>query len=164
MRKILVSACLLGDPVRYDGGAVLSPHPVLARWMAEWRIVACCPEIEGGLGVPRSPVELKGGDGSAVLEGLARAMGHVGDEVTQAFVTGAFATLALCHRLSIPMAVLKERSPSCGSSVLYDGTFSGRLRPGQGVTTALLRQHGIQVFSEDQWEDAQAFLGGLDRH
>jgi len=162
MQKVLVSSCLLGEPVRYDGSAATCRHPVLVRWQEEGRIVPCCPELEGGLGTPRSPVELLGGAGEAVLGGVSKAIGRDGEDVTSAFIAGARATLALCQHLGIRLAVLKERSPSCGSTRIHDGTFAGRLLPGQGVTAALLRQHGIQVLSEGQWEQAREALFRLE--
>jgi uncharacterized protein YbbK (DUF523 family) len=163
MRKVLVSSCLVGDPVRYDGTAATCSHPVLEQWLREARIIPHCPEIAGGLGTPRSPVELTGGDGEAVLKTLARARGPHGEDVTAAFIAGAMATVSLCQRLGILVAVLKERSPSCGSSSLYDGTFSGLLIAGPGVTTAALRAHGVSVFSEAEWELAEARLAELER-
>jgi len=152
MQKVLVSSCLLGEPVRYDGCPAPCEHPVLIRWLAEGRIVPCCPEIAGGLGTPRAPVELTSGDGGALLEGRSQALGLDGKDATLPFLEGALAALALCRRLDIRLAVLKERSPTCGSSCIHDGTFTGKLVPGEGVTTALLRRHGIEVFSEAQWE------------
>ena len=162
MHKVLVSSCLVGDPVRYDGTAATCRHPVLEQWVGEQRIIPYCPEIAGGLGTPRPPVELVGGDGRAVLEAWGKAMGLTGEDVTAAFLAGAHATVALCQRSGIRVAVLKERSPSCGSACIYDGTFSGVIMLGQGVTTAALREHGVSVFSEDQWIEAQARLSELE--
>lgn len=152
MQKILVSSCLLGEPVRYDGSSAPCEHPVLTRWLAERRIIPCCPEIAGGLGTPRAPVELIRGDGGALLEGRSQALGRDGQDTTLPFREGALAALSLCRCLDIRLAVLKERSPSCGSNWIHDGSFTGKLIPGEGVTTALLRRHGIEVFSEAQWE------------
>jgi uncharacterized protein YbbK (DUF523 family) len=157
MQWVLVSSCLVGDPVRYDGTAATCRHPV-----QEKRVVPFCPEIVGGLGTPRCPVELIGGDGGAVLGGLARAMGRMGEDVTSAFVLGGMSAAELCGRRGIQVAVLKEGSPSCGSARIHDGSFSGSLIPGQGVTAAALRERGVAVFSEDQWELAQACLADLD--
>jgi uncharacterized protein YbbK (DUF523 family) len=165
MQRVLVSACLLGQPVRYDGGAVVTEGGILARWQMEGRVIPVCPEMAGGLPVPRPPAEIHGeGGGAAVLRGAARVFEHHGHDVTDAFVRGAQRALAAAQEASAQVAVLTERSPSCGSAFLYDGTFSGQLQPGEGVTAALLRQHGIRVFSQHQLEDAAHLLAVLDRN
>jgi len=148
--KVLVSACLLGEAVRYDGGTKTCSHPLLSRWLAEGRVVPFCPEMAGGLGVPRPPAQCVGGDGDAVLRGEARILDVNGKDVTAAFRRGAEAALALCQKEGVELAVLKENSPSCGSSRIHDGTFSGTLRPGSGLTTAMLRAAGIPVISEEE--------------
>lgn len=147
--KVLVSACLLGQAVRYDGGAKPCPHPLLKRWLAEGRIVPFCPEMAGGLGVPRPPAECIGGDGEAVRRGEARIVDVHGNDVTSAFRAGADAALALCRKEGVVLAVLKEDSPSCGSARIADGTFSGVSRAGSGLTAAVLRAARIQVMSEE---------------
>lgn len=162
MEKILISACLLGDRVRYDGGDARADSSLLDRWDAEGRLVAICPEVAGGLPVPRPAAEIAGGDGADVLAGSARVATRAGDDVTAHFLAGARAALALARRHRVRVAVLKERSPSCASSSLYDGGFAGRRIPGMGVTAALLRAEGVQVFSEETLEDADAFLRSLD--
>ncbi len=162
MHKVLVSSCLVGEPVRYDGSAAISRHPVLDRWLQEERIIPFCPEIAAGMGTPRPAVELLGGDGKAVLEARAWAMGHSGADVTGAFIAGARATVALCQQMGIRVAVLKEGSPSCGGTYIHDGSFSGAIIPGQGVTATALRERGVSVFSEDQWEQAEARLSELE--
>ncbi len=148
--KILVSACLLGQPVRYDGGHKRSSHPMLARWAAEGRLVALCPEQAGGLPTPRAAAEIQGGTAEDVLEGRARIVDTTGADVTAEFLAGAEAALALARAKGCTLAVLTERSPSCGSNLVYDGSFSGRVQPGSGVVTALLRRHGIQVLAPEQ--------------
>jgi uncharacterized protein YbbK (DUF523 family) len=162
MEKVLVSSCLLGEPVRYDGSAALSSHPVLSRWIAEGRVVPFCPEIAAGLPTPRAPMEIASGDGGAVLQGIARVVDPKGHTATEAFIAGAAETVALCQRHGIHVAVLKERSPSCGSHWIYDGTFTGRVVQGQGVVTAALRAAGISVYSEAQWDQAEFFLSNLE--
>jgi uncharacterized protein YbbK (DUF523 family) len=164
VQRVLVSACLLGQPVRYDGGTVISEGGILARWQMEGRVVPMCPEMAGGLPVPRPPAEIRGeGGGVAVLRGDARVVEHHGHDVTEAFVRGAQRALAAAQAARVQVAVLTERSPSCGSAFLYDGTFSGQLQPGEGVTAALLRQHGIRVFSQHQLAEAARLLDALDR-
>jgi uncharacterized protein YbbK (DUF523 family) len=160
--KVLISSCLLGERVRYHGGDALIPSPVLARWKAEGRLVSACPETAGGLPVPRSPAEIVGGDGSSVLGGGAYVGDLTGSDVTPAFVDGARVTLELARANGVRLAILKDGSPSCGSTYIYDGTFRGQRGPGQGVTAAMLSQAGIRVFSDLQVAEAAAFLESLE--
>jgi len=141
--KILISSCLLGNKVRYDGQIIPFEHSLIALWQEEGRLVTICPEIEGGLSVPRTPAELK--------PKLAKVITSEGTDVTAQFHKGASRSLALCLKLKIRFAILKESSPSCGSSVVYDGTFNNMKVSGQGITTKLLRQYGINVFSENNF-------------
>lgn len=156
--KILVSACLIGQKVRYDGAANSNAHPVLLKWLEEDRVVPFCPECAGGLPVPRPPAEIVGGEGRDVVLGVAEVRTRETD-VTDYFLKGAQSALAKCQELGIKVALLKARSPSCGSSQIYDGSFSRTLKEGEGVTTALLRHHGIEVFSEEEFELADQALG-----
>ncbi|SDM06204.1 Uncharacterized conserved protein YbbK, DUF523 family [Nonomuraea maritima] len=163
MQSILVSACLLGRKVRYDGRAKTSSDAVLAGWRREGRVVPFCPEVSGGLPVPRPAAEIEGGAGGAsVLAGKARVLASDGSDVTDAFLSGARAALAAARAHGVRVAVLKEGSPSCGALSVYDGTFTGRRAPGQGVTTALLESHGIRVFTEDQLPEAASYLRTLE--
>jgi uncharacterized protein YbbK (DUF523 family) len=102
--------------------------------------------------VPRAPCEQSGG----------RVLTRDGHDVTAAFLEGARLALAAARQHSVRIAILKERSPSCGSTAVYDGTFSGTLRAGEGVATAVLRRHGIEVFSEGELERAAARLAELE--
>ncbi|MDD2049655.1 DUF523 domain-containing protein [Pseudomonas putida] len=157
MYKVLVSACLLGQPVRYDGRA--SGHPdLLQRWQSEGRIVPLCPEVAGGLPTPRPPAEIPGGQGAAVLEGETQVLTVTGEDVSAQFLAGAQRALELARRHGIRIAVLKSGSPSCGNALTYDGTFTGTKVAGEGVTTALLRRQGVQVFSELELEAAEQAL------
>ena len=149
MQKILISACLLGRPVRYDGRSVPKNDPMIAKWLAQGRLLPFCPEVAGGLPTPRLPAEIHGGIGADVLEEKAVVMTQESD-VTSAFLKGARAALSLCLEQDICLALLKEKSPSCGSRHIYDGSFSKTLIPGRGVTADLLETHGILVFSEDR--------------
>ena len=144
---LLVSACLLGILTRYDGGS--SPHLALRELVARGCVVPLCPEVAGGLPVPRPPAEIQGGDGVDVLDGRARVVTVDGQDVTAQFLVGAQAALAAARRFGLRRAVLKSRSPSCGVGRIYDGTFSARLRPGDGVMAALLKREGIDVRSEE---------------
>lgn len=161
MEKILVSRCLLGHAVRYDGGAH-GPIELLRRWQAEGRLVALCPEVAGGLPTPRPPAEIPGGQGAAVLDGTLTVRTVEGGDVSAAFLAGAQAALELVRTHGIRLAVLKARSPSCGNRENYDGSFSGRRVAGEGVTAAALRRAGVQVFSEEELEAAERALRTLE--
>ena len=156
MVKVLVSACLLGAPVRYNGTDKKSTHPVLARWIEEGRVVSACPEVLGGLGTPRPPAEIAG-------DARLRVIANSGRDVTTEFERGAAGALNQALLNDVTIAVLKEGSPSCGSSWIYDGTFSGTRRSGEGVTTALLRSRGIRVFSEEDLVAADALVRQIER-
>jgi uncharacterized protein YbbK (DUF523 family) len=159
MRSVLVSACLLGVPVRYHGKSACVDHPVLARWLAEGRLVAVCPEVSGGLPTPRPAAEIVGArQGGQVLQGQGAVFDAQGVNVTRAFIDGAEAAVALAREHDVALVVLKESSPSCGSHVIYDGSFSGARIPGQGVTAARLREAGFAVFSEGELDLAEAAL------
>ncbi|MBB2496934.1 DUF523 domain-containing protein [Aquipseudomonas ullengensis] len=162
MEKLLVSRCLLGHKVRYDGGAH-GPYDLLQHWQDEGRIVALCPEVAGGLPTPRPPAEIPGGQGSNVLDGNQPVLTDLGEDVTAAFVAGAEIALRLVRQHGLRVAVLKARSPSCGNSHNYDGSFSGNLVEGEGVTAALLRRNGVQVFNEQQLSEAAAELARLEQ-
>lgn len=163
MHRILVSACLLGHPVRYNGLDKKTDDDHLRRWVEDGRVVSVCPEVAGGLPVPRPPAEIAGGAGGAgVLAGRARVIALTGADVTSAFVLGADHALAKAAEHGIRVAVLKEGSPSCGSSYSYDGTFSGARVPAPGVTAARLLAAGIRVFSEHELAAADACLRALD--
>jgi uncharacterized protein YbbK (DUF523 family) len=161
MQKILVSRCLLGQPVRYDGGAH-GPFDLLQRWQAEGRVVALCPEVAGGLPTPRAPAEIADGQGARVLDGQLPVLTSEGEDVSAAFVEGAEQALALVAKHGIRLALLKARSPSCGNRENYDGSFSGTKVAGEGVTAAALRRAGVQVFSEEELPAAEAALRKLE--
>lgn len=162
MEKLLVSRCLLGHKVRYDGGAH-GPFDLLQHWQDEGRIVALCPEVAGGLATPRPPAEIPGGQGAQVLDGNLPVLTDSGEDVTSAFVAGAEIALQLVRQHGLRVAVLKARSPSCGNTHNYDGSFSGTLVEGEGVTAALLRRAGVRVFNETQLTEAAAELVRLEQ-
>jgi len=146
--KILISACLLGQPVRYDGKGKSLSHPAIERWRSEGRLVTICPEMAGGMPVPRPPAEIeRGASGLDVLEGRARVLEVTGGDVTAQFIAGAQKALAFAKANGCTHALLIDGSPSCGSVAIYDGSFSGLKHPGNGVTAALLGKAGITVFS-----------------
>ena len=158
----MISACLLGEPCRYDGRSVPAAEPevgaIIGRWQEEGRLVPFCPEVAGGLSVPRPPAEIRGGTGDDVLEKKAAVITRNSD-VTRAFLDGAQAALDLCRIRGIRLALLKEKSPSCGSGYIYDGSFAKRLIKGRGVTAALLGHCEIRVFSEDHVSVLSRLLG-----
>ncbi|AAZ55249.1 DUF523 domain-containing protein [Thermobifida fusca] len=163
MERILVSACLLGRAVRFDGRAKTINHEIVARWRDEGRLVPFCPEVVGGLPVPRPPAEIEGAQGArAVLAGQARIRTRDGRDVTAFFLHGAQAALRAAQEHGVRLAVLKEKSPSCGVHQVFDGSFTGTTVPGMGLTTLLLRDHGIDVFTEHELPQAQARLTELE--
>src|SRR3989344_3225636 len=161
MQKILVSRCLLGHRVRYDGGAS-GPFDQLPRGIDEGRVVPLCPEVAGGLPTPRAAAEIPGGQGGEVLDGQAAVITTEGEDVSAQFLSGAYQALELVQQHDIRIAVLKANSPSCGNLLTYDGTFSGVKVTGEGVTAALLRRHGVRVFSELELANAAQALAALD--
>ena len=136
--RFLISACLLGCRCRYDGAS--KAHPMAAALAARHALVPVCPEQLGGLPTPRPPAERRGD----------RVMTAADADVTEQYRRGAEEALRLCRTLGCDAAVLKERSPSCGCGTVYDGTFSGTLTAGDGVTAALLREQGIPVYGESR--------------
>ena len=146
---IAVSACLMGHPVGYDGSAW--PSSLVARLglLPSVRLVSFCPEAHT-LPVPRRAMTIHGGDGADVLDGLARVIDLDGVDLTDNFLVGAQALLDLVRRSGARLAILTDTSPSCGSSVIHDGSVlpERAYRAAPGVTTALLRRHGIPVISQ----------------
>jgi uncharacterized protein YbbK (DUF523 family) len=162
MNKILVSACLIGENVRYNGRLKVNESSWLKGWKLQGRLVTFCPEVGGGLPVPRPCSEISGYDGRTVLYGDARVMNIKGKDVTQYFLSGAQKTLKIACLHNIKLAVLKDGSPSCGSTYIYDGSFSGIKKPGKGITTVLLEESGIRVFSEGELPEAFEYLKTLE--
>ena len=150
MAKILVSACLLGCKVRYDGNDLKVKTGNFQDILKTNEIVPFCPEVAGGLSVPRIAAEIIGGMGTDVLEGNAKIIGKDGSDLTEPFMQGAKLALELCQKNGIKQAILAEASPSCGSSEIYDGRFEGVKIKGQGLTCAYLQRDGIQVVSQHQ--------------
>jgi uncharacterized protein YbbK (DUF523 family) len=155
---ILISACLLGINCRYDGTAKEAPE--LKKLLADYRLIPFCPETLGGLTVPRLPSEIQCGDGGQVLSGSARVRDRNGRDLTAEFIAGARMTLALAELHHPMLVVAKAKSPSCGAGQIYDGSFTGKLQHGDGVTIAMLRQAGYTVCSEkDFLENPDQILG-----
>lgn len=147
---ILVSACLLGVQSRFDGGSC--PREAALDLLRRGIALPVCPEQLGGLPTPRPRAEIRGGDGADVLAGRALVVDEEGRDVTAAFLRGARETVRLAAEAGVKRAVLRSHSPSCGAGAIHDGTFTGRLRLGDGVSAALLRQAGITLTTEeDLW-------------
>ena len=136
MEKILISACLVGDKTKYDGHSNYNEKVKLL--LEKYELVPFCPEVEGGLSIPRKPNEIR----------KDRVYRIDGKDVTKEFSIGASKALKLCKYLHISKAVLKENSPSCGTHQIHDGTFKDKKIPGMGVTSKLLKENGIEVYSE----------------
>lgn len=158
MQKILVSTCLLGQPARYDGEVFDTIPAIIKQWVADGRVIAICPEVAGGLPIPRPPAEIIASDGPEVLAGRGKIRTFQGQDVTEAFCRGAFDALALVKAHDISIAVLKGGSPSCGNEQIHNGLFNGEKKPGQGVTAALLMAHGVAVYNEKQLDEVVQLL------
>ena len=146
----LISACLCGVACRYDGGA--STVKSLARLGARGFALAVCPEVDGGLPIPRPPCEISNG----------RALTRGGTDLTANFTAGAAHALRLAREHGIRFAIFKEKSPSCSGTMIYDGSFSRTLVPDQGIAAALLQAHGIRVLSELNFEEGLAVFARED--
>ena len=162
MIRILVSSCLLGERVRYNGDDAVCASEILDRWREEGRLVPFCPETAAGLPVPRSPAEIAGGDGFAVLRGRAIVGDSTGTDVTALYLKGARQAVDLALAEGVRLAVLKDGSPSCATSYIYDGSFRRQRDAGAGVTAAMLSEAGIRTFNERQVADAAAYLHTLE--
>ena len=139
MPKILVSACLYGECTKYDGTNNILKHPLFLKWKNMGELVPVCPEVMGGLKVPRPCSELKGD----------KVVNTEGEDVTEAFNLGAEKALKIARENNVIFAILKQGSPSCGCKKICDGSFSGKKIAGMGVTARLLTDNGIVVFDED---------------
>ena len=136
--KLLVSACLLGTPCRYDGKS--KKNEAVCALAERFELIPVCPEVLGGLPTPRTPSERLG----------ACVVRKDGRDVTADYRRGAECALETARREGVLAAVLKERSPSCGSGEIYDGTFTGALTAGDGVTAELLKSNGMTVYGEGE--------------
>lgn len=146
---ILVSSCLAGENCRYDGNNRLVAE--IEELIQQKKAKMVCPELLGGFSVPREPAEIVGGTGEDVLKGNAKVIDKSGNDVTSLYIEGAKKTLTIAKEMKAETVVLKENSPSCGSSMIYNGTFTGERLAGNGVTAALLKKEGFLVMSETDW-------------
>ena len=138
MKKILVSACLLGDNVKYNGEN--NYLTAIEKLKEEYDIIPFCPEVEGGLKIPRQPAERNG----------HKVINKLGEDVTKEYRLGAQKCLNICKALGIKKVLLKEKSPSCGKYFTYDGSFTSTLIKRMGVTSELLKENGIEIYSENE--------------
>ncbi|AHG21745.1 purine nucleoside phosphorylase [Chania multitudinisentens RB-25] len=153
-KKILVSACLVGFNVRYNASNKKVTNATLQRWQQEGRVVVCCPELAAGFSTPRPPAEIAAAaSGADVLAQQAKVIDAAGNDVTAPYLLGAQLALDTARLHDCRFALLSDRSPSCGSQIIYDGSFNGKTQPGHGVTAELLRQNGVEVFSEHQIDE-----------
>ena len=151
MSKVLISACLLGAKVRYDGRDNLLDHPILKRWQQQGKLVTVCPETLGGLPTPRPPAETQTRFPILITT-------STGDDVTPEFLSGAEKTLELAHKHDCCCALMKARSPSCGNQEIYDGSFTGTLTNAPGVAADGLIRNGLPVFNEHQLDALIQFV------
>ncbi|EOI3455138.1 DUF523 domain-containing protein [Cronobacter turicensis] len=159
INKILVSACLMGFKVRYDGSEKAQMIDQLRRWQEEQRLVIHCPELAAGLPTPRPPAEIVSGDNKT----QDRIIEITGKEVTEHYQLGAWLALRTAQDAGCTAALLTDGSPTCGSQFIYDGSFSGRRKSGMGVAASLLSAHGIAVFSENNLADLIAWIDAKER-
>ena len=139
MKRVLISACLLGLKCRYDG--LSKENKDIINMIDQFEFIPTCPEVFGGLPTPRVPSEIKGD----------KVINKDGLDVTSNYLRGAEETLRLCRLYNCDIAVLKSKSPSCGKGLIYDGSFSGNLIEGNGITTQLLINNGIKVYTEEEF-------------
>lgn len=142
MENLLISACLLGDECKYSGGSNALPEETIEKLRTRYRLIPVCPETAGGLPTPRDPSERLG----------ERVVSCRGADVTAQFKKGAEAALTLARRYGCTTALMKEHSPSCGSGLIYDGSFSGKLVKGDGCAAELLKAAGVSVVGENVTE------------
>ncbi|WP_050606700.1 DUF523 domain-containing protein [Clostridium niameyense] len=148
---ILISACLCGVNCKYNGKNNLNEK--VLKLFKEGRAVLVCPEQLGGQETPRAAHEIINSTGAEVLDGNAKILGPEGDDATEQFIRGAYEALKIAKECDAKIAVLKARSPSCGLSKIYDGSFTGKKKDGNGVTAELLSRNGIKIYTEENIDE-----------
>jgi uncharacterized protein YbbK (DUF523 family) len=164
MLKVLVSGCLGGAAIRFNETSVPVSSPIWRKWAAEGRLVSFCPELAVGFPVPRPPAEIVGGSAADVLDSGAWVREVSGRDVTELFRAASRRALHRAIDADVALAVLVDGSPTCGSSYVHDGTFSGVTVPGRGVAAEALRRYGIPVFAHHELEQAAAALAEMECH
>lgn len=152
MKKILVSACLYGEHVRYDDGDVPCLDERFLKWKEEGRLISVCPEVFGGLPTPRP-------DSQRIGE---KVIACTGNDVTREYVAGAAEALRLAKENEVVLAIMKADSPSCGNKFIFDGTFTGQMKEGVGLAVEYLQKAGFAVFNEDELDQAETLLKSLE--
>lgn len=147
MKKILVSSCLCGEKCKYNGGNNYNIQ--VEAYYKDKEVIKVCPEVLGGLPIPRHPAEIVGGTAQDVLNGKAKILNNQGEDVTEAFLKGAQTVLKIAKDYGIRQAILKAKSPSCGRGKVYNGNFEGVLVEGNGITSQLLLEEGIEIKTEE---------------
>jgi len=158
INKILVSACLMGFKIRYNGSEKAQIVDTLARWQQEQRLVVHCPELAAGLPTPRPPAEIFAADGKDVMQERARIIENTGQDVTEHYQLAAWMALRAAQESGCTAALLTDGSPTCGSQFIYDGSFTGQRKSGMGVAATLLTEHGIKVFADTQLAELVAWI------
>ncbi|MCX7745441.1 MAG: DUF523 domain-containing protein [Clostridia bacterium] len=143
---IIVSACLAGVNCKYNGGNNVNEY--VRKLVAQGKAIPVCPEQLGGFGTPRLTTEISGGTGAEVLDGICKVIRKTGEDVAEGFIRGAYEVLKIAETVGAKKAIMKSKSPSCGFGKIYDGSFSGNLIDGNGVTAELLKRKGIEVVTE----------------
>ncbi|MEZ7799282.1 DUF523 domain-containing protein [Citrobacter pasteurii] len=163
INKILVSACLVGFKVRYDGSEKAQMTNQLQRWHKEQRLVIHCPELAAGLPIPRPPAEIVSAEGKDAVQAQARILEITGQDVTEHYQLAAWLALRTAQESGCTAALLTDGSPTCGSQIIYDGSFSGQRKSGMGIAASLLTEHGIAVFSEKRLAELIAWIEEKER-
>ncbi len=154
MKKILTSECLYGGRiVRYDAGDCTETNTIYLKWKEEGRLVPVCPEVFGGLPTPRPDSQRVGN----------KVIACTGPDVTAEYTKGAEEALRLARENDVAFCIMKQESPSCGSKVIFDGTFTDTKIPGQGLAVEYLRDAGFKVFAEEDIDEAAAYLAELEK-
>ena len=154
--KIGVSGCLVGENCRYDGSNCFNRK--VYEFISSKEYFTICPEVIGGLGIPRKPCEIVKGSGEDVLEGKGKVIDIEGNDLTEKYIEMAYKTLEIFLKNKAKLAILKSKSPACGKGKIYDGSFSGKLKKGNGVVSAILMKNGIEVITEEEIEEKMRFL------
>lgn len=147
----IVSACLCGVNCKYSGGN--NYNEKVDKLFKEGKAILICPEQLGGLSTPRLPAEIVEGTAGDILDGRGRVLNKIGEDVTEHFVKGAAESLKIAEKTGCKVAVLKSKSPSCGIQKIYDGSFKGILKEGNGITAELFIKNGIKVIADDEFQD-----------
>ncbi|WP_447215461.1 DUF523 domain-containing protein [Citrobacter pasteurii] len=163
INKILVSACLVGFKVRYDGSEKAQMTNQLQRWHKEQRLVIHCPELAAGLPIPHPPAEIVSAEGKDAVQAQARILEITGQDVTEHYQLAAWLALRTAQESGCTAALLTDGSPTCGSQFIYDGSFSGQRKSGMGIAASLLTEHGIAVFSEKRLAELIAWIEEKER-